>query len=65
MNVCSLVFRLRQVDVQFMKRMHDKVNIVPIIAKADTLTPMEIHRLKAKVRRTSNINYASDIMYTS
>lgn len=40
---------LRQVDVQFMKRMHDKVNIVPIIAKADTLTPMEIHRLKAKV----------------
>jgi len=38
--------RLRQIDLEFMKRMHRKVNIVPVIAKADTLTSAEIKRLK-------------------
>ena len=33
-----------------MKHLHDKVNIVPVIAKADTLTAPEIKRLKEKVR---------------
>lgn len=37
---------LRQIDLEFMKRMHRKVNIVPVIAKADTLTSAEIKRLK-------------------
>ncbi|ELT90440.1 hypothetical protein CAPTEDRAFT_173215 [Capitella teleta] len=44
-----LAHGLRQTDIQFMKRLHDKVNIVPIIAKADTLTPSEIRRLKNRV----------------
>lgn len=42
-------FRLRQMDVQFMKHLHDKVNIVPVIAKADTLTPTELRKLKDRV----------------
>ncbi|KAF3847771.1 hypothetical protein F7725_020799 [Dissostichus mawsoni] len=33
---------LRPLDVEFMKALHEKVNIVPILAKADTLTPNEI-----------------------
>ena len=33
-----------------MKRLHMKVNIVPVIAKADTLTPAEVRRLKDKVK---------------
>ncbi|MEQ2165923.1 Septin-4, partial [Goodea atripinnis] len=33
---------LRPLDVEFMKALHEKVNIVPILAKADTLTPSEI-----------------------
>ena len=37
-------------DIQFMRRLHDKVNIVPVIAKADTLTPKEIKKLKERVR---------------
>lgn len=41
---------LRQIDVELMKRLQKKVNLVPIIAKSDTLTPMEIKRLKATVR---------------
>lgn len=32
-----------------MKRLHEKVNIVPVIAKADTLTPTEIRKLKDRV----------------
>lgn len=37
-------------DVEFMKALHRRVNIVPILAKADTLTPPEVERKKRKVR---------------
>ncbi|XP_013416530.1 septin-2 isoform X4 [Lingula anatina] len=40
---------LKQVDVEFMKQLHEKVNIVPIIAKADTLTAAEVCKLKNRV----------------
>ncbi|XP_014679522.1 PREDICTED: septin-5-like [Priapulus caudatus] len=40
---------LRPLDVEFMKRIHNKVNIVPLISKADTLTPSEIRKLKEKI----------------
>ncbi|KAG8193758.1 hypothetical protein JTE90_005054 [Oedothorax gibbosus] len=32
---------LKPLDVEFMKRLHDKVNIIPVLAKADTMTPEE------------------------
>ena len=32
-----------------MKQLHNKVNIVPVIAKADTLTKTEVSKLKRKV----------------
>lgn len=41
--------RLRPVDVGFMKALHEKVNIVPLIAKADCLVPSEIRKLKDRV----------------
>uniref|UniRef100_A0A8D2L3M1 Septin 2 n=1 Tax=Varanus komodoensis TaxID=61221 RepID=A0A8D2L3M1_VARKO len=41
---------LKPLDVEFMKAIHNKVNIVPVIAKADTLTLKERERLK---KRTS------------
>ncbi|XP_076069926.1 septin 1 isoform X4 [Oratosquilla oratoria] len=40
---------LKPLDVQFMKQLHNKVNIVPVIAKADTLTKAEVAKLKKKV----------------
>ncbi|XP_022696636.1 septin-2-like isoform X1 [Varroa jacobsoni] len=40
---------LRPLDIEFMKRLHKKVNIVPVIAKADTLTPKEVTELKKRV----------------
>lgn len=42
-------FRLRQIDVQTMKKLHNKVNIVPLIAKADILTKDELKRMKNRV----------------
>ncbi|KAM8904845.1 septin 4b [Spinachia spinachia] len=41
---------LRPLDVEFMKALHEKVNIVPILAKADTLTPAEVKKKKLKIR---------------
>lgn len=41
--------RLKPLDVQFMKAIHNKVNVVPVIAKADTLTLKERERLKRRV----------------
>lgn len=32
-----------------MKALHEKVNIVPVLAKADTLTPSEVKKKKIKV----------------
>nr|XP_057913712.1 septin 5b [Doryrhamphus excisus]XP_057913713.1 septin 5b [Doryrhamphus excisus] len=41
---------LRPVDVAFMKALQEKVSIVPLIAKADVLTPGETKALKGKLR---------------
>lgn len=40
---------LKPLDIEFMKQLHNLVNIIPVIAKADTLTPSEIRRLKLRV----------------
>ena len=48
--MCSLyVDSLKPLDIEFMKRLHDKVNIIPLIAKADTLTPDECREFKKTV----------------
>lgn len=36
-----------------MKALHDKVNVVPLIAKADCLTPGEMKKLKERVKRST------------
>ena len=40
---------LKPIDVEFMKQLHTKVNLIPIIAKADTLTDEEVAEFKARV----------------
>merc|ERR1712029_587139 len=42
---------LRQIDLEFLKRLQYKVNLIPVIAKADTLTPEEIKRLKENINK--------------
>lgn len=39
-----------------MKALHNKVNIIPIIAKADTLTQTELKKLKARVSKLIKYN---------
>uniref|UniRef100_UPI003D9CA780 septin 4a n=1 Tax=Danio rerio TaxID=7955 RepID=UPI003D9CA780 len=41
---------LRPIDVEFMKILHEKVNIVPVLAKTDSLTPEEVRKMKMKIR---------------
>ncbi|XP_065664344.1 septin-2 isoform X3 [Hydra vulgaris] len=40
---------LKPLDIAMMKALHDKVNIVPVIAKADTLTLKEVKALKERI----------------
>uniref|UniRef100_A0A671RNW9 Septin-7 n=1 Tax=Sinocyclocheilus anshuiensis TaxID=1608454 RepID=A0A671RNW9_9TELE len=40
---------LKPIDVNFMKALDQKVNIVPVLAKADSLTPKETHNMKSKI----------------
>ncbi|XP_025091249.1 septin-2-like isoform X1 [Pomacea canaliculata] len=40
---------LKPADITMMKKLHHKVNIVPLIAKADMLTKVEVKRLKQRV----------------
>ncbi|XP_076842749.1 septin 5b [Brachyhypopomus gauderio] len=41
---------LRPVDVAFMKALQDKVNVVPLISKADCLMPAEMRKMKDRIR---------------
>ncbi|KAL1449196.1 hypothetical protein WDU94_000415 [Cyamophila willieti] len=40
---------LKPLDVEFMQRLHDKVNIIPVIAKSDTMTPEECASFKKQI----------------
>ena len=42
---------LRQIDLEFLKRLQYKVNLIPVIAKADTLTKEEVQKLKQNINK--------------
>ncbi|CAL8365345.1 unnamed protein product [Lota lota] len=42
---------LRPLDVEAMRALHQKVNIVPVLAKADSLTTAEVRTKKLKIRQ--------------
>lgn len=42
---------LKPLDIEFMKRLHEKVNIIPLIAKADTLTTEECYHFKKQIMK--------------
>jgi len=42
---------LKPLDIEFMKQLHDKVNILPVIAKSDTLTQEEVVYLKEQIMK--------------
>ncbi|KAF9386534.1 hypothetical protein BGX21_000775 [Mortierella sp. AD011] len=40
---------LKALDIEFMKRLHKKVNLIPVIAKSDTMTHEEIAAFKERI----------------
>ncbi|KAJ7092632.1 Septin [Mycena epipterygia] len=40
---------LKEIDIEFMRRLHTKVNLIPVIAKADTMTDEEIAEFKERI----------------
>jgi septin 7 len=44
---------LKSIDVEFMRRLHDKVNIIPVIGKSDACTKEELILFKKKVSKVS------------
>lgn len=53
---------LKPLDIEIMKRLSTRVNLIPIIAKSDTLSPKELESFKSRIR---DIIEAQDInIYT-
>lgn len=40
---------LKPLDIEVMKRLSSRVNLIPVIAKADTLSPSDLARFKQRV----------------
>jgi cell division control protein 12 len=40
---------LKPLDIEVMKRLSSRVNLIPVVAKADTLSPADLARFKQRV----------------
>jgi septin family protein len=66
---CALFFinptghSLRPIDIIVMKKLSEVVNVVPVIAKSDSLTPEERDNFKSKVRTSLLISSNPDIPF--
>lgn len=45
---------LKPLDIEVMKRLCSRVNLIPVIAKADTLSPADLAKFKARVCSSSH-----------
>jgi hypothetical protein len=41
---------LREIDIELMKRLSPRINVIPVVGKADTFTPTELADFKKRVR---------------
>ncbi|KAI5954718.1 CDC3 [Candida theae] len=53
---------LRSLDIALMKQVHEKVNLIPIISKSDTLTDEEVHEFKRAI--LADIDYHGIKIFT-
>ena len=42
-------YSLREIDIELMRRLSPRVNVIPVIGKADSLTPSELRGFKKRV----------------
>ncbi|KAH9414612.1 septin-8-like [Dermatophagoides pteronyssinus] len=47
---------LRALDLVTMKALHNKVNLIPVIGKADTITKQELEKLRTRITNELNVN---------
>lgn len=50
---------LKPLDIEVMKRLCSRVNLIPVIAKADTLSPADLAQFKQRVRSTPDPRHVS------
>lgn len=55
---------LKPLDIEVMKRLCSRVNLIPVIAKADTLSPADLARFKAKVSSPPDPGLAPHVALT-
>lgn len=51
---------LKPLDIEVMKKLHTKVNLIPVIAKADTVTDDDLDNYKKRVRIPRTSLYITD-----
>lgn len=54
--ICPTGHGLKSIDLVCMKKLDTKVNIIPIIAKADTISKTELQRFKSKIMQELQSN---------
>ncbi|RWS01216.1 septin-1-like isoform X2, partial [Leptotrombidium deliense] len=47
--ISPIGYGLKPIDIHFLKSLHKRVNIIPLIAKADSLTSQELNALKKRI----------------
>ena len=60
-HVCLYFIRptghsLKPLDIEVMKRLSTRVNLIPVVAKADTLSPRDLHTFKRRVSDISELD---------
>ena len=48
---------LREMDIELMRRLSPRVNVIPVIGKADSLTPTELRGFKKRVSVLLSTDY--------
>lgn len=46
---------LKPLDIEVMKRLCTRVNLIPVVAKADTLSPVDLAKFKQRVSRPRGV----------
>ncbi len=49
MGIFAQACSLKPLDIETMKRLGTRVNLIPVIAKADTMTPEDLQSAKIRV----------------
>ena len=48
-QVPSSLDSLRELDIELMRRLSPRVNVIPVVGKSDTLTPAELAAFKRRI----------------